>query len=323
MDMSLKDEIMKLKKERNAVILSHFYEDSEIQDIADEIGDSYFLAKKGRESTADVIVLCGVVFMGESVKLLNPEKTVLVPDMNAGCSLVDGAPFEAYKKWREDNNKAICVTYINSSAEVKAISDVICTSSNAAKIVEAIPKDRQILFGPDKNLGRWLSKKLKRDMTFWQGACEVHIQFSLKRLVELKTLHPEAVVLAHPECEDELLQLADVIGSTSQLLEAASDSSKSKFIVATEPGIIHQMKRANPEANFIPLPGIDESCACNDCPYMKLNTLEKLRNCLRDLSPSINLDQCTKEFAQQSLVRMMDISEGKPVDWPKEFQAPV
>ncbi|MBX9765996.1 MAG: quinolinate synthase NadA, partial [Bdellovibrionales bacterium] len=264
-------DILKLKKEKNAAILAHFYEDGEIQDIADVIGDSLHLAQQGQKLQNPVILLAGVVFMAESVKILSPDKTVLVPDLKAGCSLVTGSPAAQYRAWREKYPDHIAVTYVNSSAEVKAVSDVICTSSNAKKVIEAVPRDRQILFGPDRNLGRWLQKETGRSMKFWEGACEVHILFSAQRLFEMKRQNPNAVVLSHPECDDGILSQSDVIGSTSKILQTVLDSKpKSEFIVATEDGIFHQMRKARPDVKIIQAP-TDANCACNQCPYMKLN----------------------------------------------------
>ncbi len=318
--MSIIEEINQLKKERNALVLAHYYQEGEIQDIADFCGDSYFLAKKGQESDADVILLAGVTFMAESVKILSPNKTVLVPDMKAGCSLVFESPYENYLQWRKDNPEAIAMTYINSSADVKSISDVICTSSNAEKIVNSIPTDRKILFGPDKNLGRYLAIKLKREMDFWDGTCEVHVLFSHKKLFEVKQEHPDALVIAHPECSEAVLEHADVIGSTSRLLSEVENNKKyKKFIVATETGIFHQMKKLRPDAELIQAP-VTNHCACNDCPYMKLNSLEKIRNALRDLEPQVSVDENIRKKAALSLQRMMDISNDKKVAWPQQFE---
>lgn len=318
----IEQEIIQLKKDRNAEILCHFYEDGDIQDISDKIGDSLFLAQQGEKSRANVILLAGVVFMAESVKILSPKKTVLVPDLNAGCSLVHGSPYEKYLAWREAHPNAICVTYVNSSAHVKAISDVICTSSNAEKIIAAIPKDREILFGPDKNLGRYLQQKSGRKMQFWDGSCEVHVLFNAKLLSELKAKHPDAIVIAHPECDDGVLSQTDIIGSTSKLLEVVSTHVATKFIVATEDGIFHQMKKSRPNVTLIQAP-IDEACSCNQCPYMKLNNLEKIRNALRDLSPEVTLSDKLMSLSKVSLDRMMKITKGEDVAWPARFQAPL
>ncbi len=314
-------EISELKKKHNALLLSHFYEDDDIQDIADEIGDSLFLAQRGQQAENPVVLLAGVTFMGESVKILSPEKTVLVPDMAAGCSLVEQSPKGPFLKWRLENPEALCITYVNSSAEVKALSDVICTSSNAEKILAAIPKDREILFAPDYNLGKWLRKNSGRDMKLWKGACEVHIQFSAEKLMALKMEHPDAMVISHPECEDPVLDLSDVIGSTSKLLKTVKDNPNQKFIVGTEIGIFYQMKKQNPTATLIQAP-TDEPCACNECPYMKLNTLEKIKMAFKTLSPKIELNEDLRKLAALPLQRMMDITDGLEVSWPSKFETP-
>lgn len=316
---SIESRIETLKKKHNALILAHFYEDGDIQDIADHIGDSLFLAQQGQQSEAPVVLLAGVVFMAESVKILSPNKTVLAPDMNAGCSLVQHSPYEKYLEWRKQHPNGIAVTYINSSAEVKSISDVICTSSNAEKIIASIPEDRPILFGPDKNLGRYLAKKFGREMVLWQGACEVHVLFSARKLYELKLEHPDAPVIAHPECDEAVLQYADVIGSTSRLLQEVKDNPAKTFIVATEHGILHQMQKARPDATLIQAPA-EGSCACNNCPYMKLNTLEKIEKALESLEPSVSVPGDIRTKAQVSLDRMMDITAGRPVTWPDRFE---
>jgi quinolinate synthase len=319
---SLSREIEALKKKKNAVILAHFYEEGDIQDVADYVGDSLYLAQMGEKITAPVVLMAGVVFMAESVKLLSPEKTVLVPDLAAGCSLVDHSPYDKYLQWRMKFPEALVATYVNSSAAVKSISDVCVTSSNAEKIINAIPKDRMVMFGPDRNLGRYLSKKLNRDMVLYPGSCQVHVLFSARKLFELKSLHPNALVIAHPECSESVLQYADVIGATSRLLdEVRSNKKVSEFIVATEDGIFHQMKKARPDATLIQAPS-EGSCACNQCPYMKLNTLEKIRNSLETLSPVVNIEPELAKKARVSLDRMMAITEGRPVEWPKTFQTP-
>jgi len=318
MATSIQERIRQLKLKHNALILAHFYEDGAIQDIADHVGDSLYLAQMGEKAPNPVVLLAGVVFMAESVKILSPEKTVLIPDLAAGCSLVDHSPYDKYLAWRRQHRDAICVTYVNSSAEVKSITDVCVTSSNAEKVINAIPKDRPILFGPDRNLGRYLSKKLDREMTIWPGACEVHILFSSRKLFELKSQHPDAVVIAHPECDEAVLQYADVIGSTSRLLEEVQKNPAKTFIVATEYGIFHQMQRARPDAQLIQAPtqGI---CACNECPYMKMNTLEKIAHALETLQPAVTLSPDLIERSQASLQRMMQITRGEPVTWPETF----
>ncbi len=315
----LVEKINDIKREREALILAHFYEDGEIQDIADYVGDSLFLAQMGQKTKNPVVLLAGVVFMAESVKILAPEKIVLAPDLDAGCSLVHHSPFPEYLKWRLQHPEGIAVTYVNSSAEVKAITDVTITSSNAEKIINAIPRDRQILFGPDRNLGRYLSKKLDRPMLLWPGACEVHVLFSARKIFELKSKHPNAVVLAHPECVDEVLGEAHVIGSTSRLLKEVKDNPAMEFIVATEPGIMHQMKKLRPDVTLFEAPA-EGSCACNQCPYMKLNTLEKIHNSLLTLKPQIEVPQYIRARAIIGLERMMRLTDGLPVEWPKSFE---
>ncbi len=318
--MDIVARIQKLKNEKNATILAHYYQEGAIQEIADAVGDSYQLAKAGQQCEQQVILLAGVVFMAESVKILNPSKTVLVPDLNAGCSLVDEAPYDQYLKWRQQHPDGIAVTYINSSAQVKAISDVIVTSSNAQKIVEAIPKNRPILFGPDKNLGAYLAKKLNREMIMWQGSCQVHVLFAAQELIKLIKQHPDAVVIAHPECDDSILMWAHVTGSTSRLLEEVQKNPAKKFIVATAIGIFHQMKKLRPDVELIQAPVADPGCACNDCPYMKLSSLEKIERALQTLSPQVNLTEELRLKAKISLDRMMQISIDQPVQWPDRFQ---
>jgi quinolinate synthase len=311
--------IATLKAKHNALILAHYYEDGPIQDIADFVGDSLALAQVGESATNPVIVMAGVVFMAESVKILSPDKTVLMPDKNAGCSLVDHSPYERYLAWRQQHPDAICVTYVNSSAEVKSITDVCVTSSNAEKIIQTIPADRKILFGPDRNLGRYLAKKLDREMELWPGACEVHVLFSSRKLFELKSQHPTAVVLAHPECDEAVLNYADVIGSTKRLLDEVTNNPAKQFIVATENGILHQMQKARPDALLIQAPA-QGSCACNECPYMKMNTLEKIAQALETLEPQVSLSTEMMGKARTSLTRMMSITRGESVTWPKTFQ---
>ncbi len=320
MSASLVADIQRLKKEKDVALLAHYYEEGAIQDIADYIGDSFYLAKIGQTLKNKNILLAGVVFMAESVKILNPEKTVLVPDLNAGCSLVESSPFDKYLAWRRQHPEAICVTYINSSAEVKSISDVIITSSNAAKIISEIPFERKILFGPDQHLGKWLSKELKREFILWPGACQVHVLFNAHRLAELIQLHPDALVIAHPECDDEVLKYASVIGSTSKLLdEVVNNKSVSKFIVATETGIFHQMQKLRPEVTLIQAPVVDENCACNDCPFMKLNNLEKIKQALETFRPKVTMTEELRLKAFTSLDRMMKITSNQSVVWPDRF----
>ncbi len=300
------DEIDALRRERNAIILAHYYQEPDIQDIADFIGDSLQLAKMARDTDADVIVFCGVHFMAETAKILNPERTVLIPDLKAGCSLADAAPAARIEKWKADNPGAALVSYINCTAAVKALSDVICTSSNAIDVINSIPADQPILFCPDRNLGAWLEKQTGRKMELWQGTCIVHETFSEQKLIQLKVRHPTAKVIAHPECEPNLLQHADHIGSTSSLLHYATTTDETDtFIVGTEPGILHQMEKAAPERTFLPLPGMDETCACNECPHMRRNTLEKIRDALRDLTPAIEMAEDQRLAAKAPLDRMM------------------
>jgi quinolinate synthase len=302
------DEIDALRIERNAVILAHYYQDPDIQDLADHIGDSLQLAKAARDTDADVILFCGVHFMAETAKILNPSRIVILPDLEAGCSLADAAPAERVAQWKADHPNHTLVSYVNCTAGVKAVSDIICTSSNAERVIASIPEDQGILFCPDRNLGAWLAKQSGREMKLWQGSCIVHETFSEKRLVELKVRHPDAQVICHPECEPNLLEYADHIGSTSSLLRYATETDAADtFIVGTEAGIIHQMEKARPDRTFLPLPGMDESCACNECPHMKRNTLEKIRDCLRDLHPRLEMDEQTRLAALAPLERMMSL----------------
>ena len=305
--MDLEAEIVRLKKERNAVLLAHYYQEGDIQDVADVIGDSLQLAQAAKKTKADVICFAGVHFMAETAKILNPDRIVVLPDLTAGCSLADGCPADRFAAWREKYPGAVAISYINCSAEVKALSDYICTSSNAEKIVRAIPEDKTILFAPDKNLGRWLEKKLGRKMVLWQGSCIVHETFSERKIIALKTRHPDAELLAHPECEDPLLAMADYIGSTTGILKYALASPKKEFIVATEPGILHQMQKQAPEKVFIPAPP-EANCACNECPHMKKNTLEKVYLALRDLTPRIEMSPALLDRARVPIERMMALS---------------
>jgi quinolinate synthase len=305
--IDLEEEIHRLKRDLNAVILAHYYQESEIQDVADFIGDSLQLSQQAAKTTADVIVFAGVHFMAETAKILNPSKQVLIPDLKAGCSLAEGCPPHLFKRFREKYPDHIVISYINCTAEIKAMSDIICTSSNAEKIINQIPRDRPIIFAPDQNLGRYLMKKTGRDMKLWSGICIVHEMFSEKKLVQLKVLHPRAKVLAHPECEPRVLQHADYIGSTSGILNYVKQSPESEFIIATEAGIIHQMERACPGKTFIPAPP-EGDCACNECPYMKLNTLEKLYLCMKNRAPEITLDEELRLRALRPIQRMLEMS---------------
>ena len=307
LSLDLESEIRKLKKEMNAVILAHYYQESEIQDLADFIGDSLQLSQQAAKTDADIIVFAGVHFMAETAKILNPDKLVLLPDLDAGCSLAEGCPAPRLEKFKQQHQDHILISYINCSAEVKALSDIICTSSNAVKIVKQIPADQKIIFAPDRNLGRYVIKQSGRDMVLWQGACIVHETFSEKKILRLKFENPDALLIAHPECEEAVLNNADYIGSTSGLLKFVTDSAENEFIVATEPGIIHQMLLKNPEKKFIPAPP-ESNCNCNECPYMKLNTLEKLYLCMRDRKPEIVMDREILEKALKPLERMLEMS---------------
>lgn len=306
--IDLKFEIKKLKEELNAVILAHYYQESEIQDIADFVGDSLELAKKAKSTNADVIVFAGVHFMAETAKILNPEKLVLLPDLEAGCSLAEGCPPEDFKAFREKHPDHIAITYINCSADVKALSDIICTSSSAEKIISQIPKDQPILFSPDRNLGKYLIKKTGREMLLWDGSCIVHETFSERKIIDLKIKYPKAKLISHPECEEPILMHSDFIGSTSKLLKFVQDDSANQFIVATETGIIHQMKKAAPEKEYIPAPPEDDTCSCNECPYMKLNTLEKLYLCMKNRYPEIVMDEEIRSKALLPIEKMLAMS---------------
>ncbi|MFT8452205.1 MAG: quinolinate synthase NadA [Zymomonas mobilis] len=301
-------EIKRLKKERNAVILAHYYQTPEIQDIADFIGDSLDLSRKAAETDADVIVFCGVRFMAEVAKILSPEKTVLVPDMEAGCSLEDSCPPEELAAFRKAHPDHIALTYINCSAEVKALSDIIVTSSSAEKILSQIPESQPIIFAPDRNLGAWLNRKTGRDMLLWPGSCIVHENFSETELLKLKQLHPNAPIAAHPECPAAILDHADVVGSTRAILEFALKSDSDTIIVATEPHIIHQMEKAAPHKTFIGAPGMDGNCNCNMCPYMALNTMEKLYLALKNKAPEVTLDEKTRLAAKKPLDKMLEMA---------------
>ena len=300
-------ELERLKKEKNAIILAHYYQEPDIQDVADFIGDSLGLAQKAASTNADVIVFAGVHFMAETAKILNPGKKVLLPDLKAGCSLSDSCPPPLFKAFKDKHPDHLVISYINCSAGIKALSDIICTSSNARQIVESLPEDQKIIFAPDKNLGAYINKVTGRDMLLWNGACMVHELFSLEKIVKLKERHPEALLIAHPECEEPLLRLADHIGSTTALLKFTETSDANSFIVATEPGILHQMQKASPEKTFIPAPP-DNTCACNDCPHMKLNTLEKLYLCLRYEQPEILMEEHLRLAAKKPIDKMLELS---------------
>jgi quinolinate synthase len=305
--IDLEEEIQRLKKDLHAVVLAHYYQESEIQDVADFIGDSLQLSQQAAKTDADVIVFAGVHFMAETAKILNPSKQVLVPDLKAGCSLAEGCPPHLFRRFREKYPNHMVISYINCTAEIKAMSDIICTSSNAVKILSQIPLDQPIIFAPDQNLGRYLIKKTGREMVLWSGICIVHEMFSERKLIQLKVRHPGAKVLAHPECEQRVLQHADYIGSTSGILNYVKQSSDGEFIIATEPGIIHQMEKACPNKTFIPAPP-EGDCACNECPYMKLNTLEKLYLCMKNRGPEITLDEGLRLRALRPIQRMLEMS---------------
>jgi quinolinate synthase len=300
-------EIERLKKEKNAVILAHLYQEPDIQDIADYVGDSLGLAQQAAKTSADMIVFAGVHFMAETAKILNPTKKVVIPDMKAGCSLSESCPPPLFKKFKEKHPDHIVISYINCSAGIKALTDVICTSSNAKIIVESFPKEQKIIFAPDKNLGAYINKVTGRNMLLWNGAGMVHEIFSLEKITRLKVRHPEAKLISHPECEEPLLRISDFIGSTTQLLAYAKQSPAKEFIVATEAGIIHQMVKQAPDKTFIPAPP-DNSCACNDCPHMKRNTLEKLYLCMEYEQPEILMDEELRLQAKKSIDRMLEIS---------------
>jgi quinolinate synthase len=305
--LDLDDEIRRLKRERNAVILAHYYQESEIQDLSDVIVDSLQLAQAAQKTQADVILFAGVHFMAETAKILNPERIVLVPDMLAGCSLADGCPVDRFKAWKARHPGAVVVSYINCSAAVKAESDYIVTSSNAERIVNAIPKDKKILFAPDKNLGRYVAKKTGRDLILWQGSCIVHETFSLRKLEEIRVAHPDAKVIAHPECEEPLLEQAHFIGSTAALLRFVENDDAKAFIVVTEAGILHQMHKRAPNKTLIPAPPL-ANCACNECPFMRLNTPEKVYLALRDLEPRLEMPEELRARAQIPIDRMLALS---------------
>lgn len=306
-NLDLVKEIERLKKEKNAVILAHYYQESEIQDIADYMGDSLGLSQQAAKTDADVIVFAGVHFMAETAKILSPSKKVLLPDLKAGCSLSDSCPPHLFAKFKEKYPDHLVITYVNCTAELKALSDIVCTSSNAVQIVESLPADQKIIFGPDRNLGDYVKKKTGRDLVLWNGACMVHEIFSQEKIDALRAEYPDAKFIAHPECEDHILAQADYIGSTSGMLKFTIEDPSDTYIVATESGILHQMQKASPSKTFIPAPP-NNLCACNDCPHMKLNTLEKLYNCLYYEQPEITLDEDIIQRAQKPIERMLEIS---------------
>lgn len=307
--VDLKAEIKKLCKEKNAVILGHFYQSDEIQEIADFIGDSLALAQWAAKTDADIIVMCGVYFMGETAKILCPDKKVLIPDLNTGCSLADSCPAEEFTKFVNAHPGHMVVSYVNTSAAVKAVTDVVVTSTNAKQIVESLPKDEKIIFGPDRNLGNYINSITGRNMLLWNGACHVHEKFSIEKIIELKKQYPEAQILVHPECKGALAKMADKVGSTAGLLKFAMASDKKDFIVATESGILYEMRKQCPEKNFIPAPPEDSTCACNECNFMRLNTLEKLYNTLKYEWPEVQVEKAVAEKAILPIQRMLDISK--------------
>ncbi len=305
----LVEEISRLKKEREAVIMAHYYQQSEIQDIADYIGDSLALARIAAQTDAKVIVMCGVHFMGETAKILCPDKTVLVPDKDAGCSLADSCPADEFEKFAKAHPDHTVISYVNTTAAVKALTDIVVTSGNAYKIVESLPKEEKIIFGPDKNLGNYINSLTGRNMLLWDGACHVHEKFSAEKIAQLKKKHPQALLLVHPECKKPLQLMADKVGSTAVLLKYAVESDATEFIVATESGILHEMQKKCKNKVFIPAPPEDSTCACNECSFMKLNTLEKVRNCLATLRPAIEVDPSLAERARKPIERMLEMSK--------------
>ncbi|MDR1682002.1 MAG: quinolinate synthase NadA [Candidatus Symbiothrix sp.] len=306
--MALIQSIKALKKEKNAIILAHYYQLGEIQDIADFVGDSLALAQWAAKTDADVIVLCGVHFMAETAKILSPQKRVFIPDWNAGCSLADSCPYDQFKEFVEKYPDHTVISYVNTTAAIKTLTDVVVTSTNARQIVESFPPETKIIFGPDKNLGNYINSVTGRNMVLWDGACHVHEQFSLEKILELKRAHPDALVLAHPECKSVILKIADHVGSTAFLLKCATQLENKQFIVATESGILHEMQKKNPNKTFIPAPPNDSTCACNECSFMKLNTLEKLYSCLKNESPEIFVDEETIRKAVKPIQKMLDLS---------------
>lgn len=303
------EKINLLRKEKNAVIMAHYYQEGAIQDIADMIGDSLALAQWATKTTADILVVCGVHFMGETAKILSPHKKVLVPDMNAGCSLADSCKAEDFEAFIKQHPDHTVISYVNTTAAVKALTDVVVTSTNARKIVDQFPQDAKLIFGPDRNLGDYINKISGRNMVLWNGACHVHEQFSVEQLVSLKKQYPEAKVLAHPECKNVVLMLADYIGSTQALLNYATESNDTTFLIATESGIIHEMQKRNPSKTFIPIPPVDSTCGCNNCQYMRLNTLEKIYNCLKNETPEILIEESIRVKAAKPILKMLEMSK--------------
>lgn len=302
------ERINNLRNEKNAIILAHYYQDADIQNIADYVGDSLALAQWATKTTADIIVLCGVHFMGETAKILSPTKKVLIPDVDASCSLAESCPADEFEKFTKSYPDHTVVSYVNTTAAVKALTDIVVTSTNAKHVIDSLPQDEKIIFGPDKNLGDYINKQTGRNMLLWDGACHVHEQFSLEKILELQAEHPDALLLAHPECRKYILEIADHVGSTSSIIKFATESDNNKFIVATEAGILHQMRMDNPDKEFIPAPPEDSTCACNDCFYMKMNTLEKLYLCLKNETPEIVVDEELRVKAVRPIEKMLEIS---------------
>ena len=307
-NMNLVNEIAKLKNEKNAVILAHYYQQPEIQEIADFIGDSLELSRQAAKTDADMIVFCGVHFMAETAKILSPRKKVLLPDLNAGCSLADSCPVDLFKEFIKKYPGHLVISYINTSAGIKALTDIVCTSSNAARIVNSLPEDQKIIFAPDRNLGNYINSITGRQMVVWNGACHVHERFSVEKIAELKKTHPQAKLIAHPECEKPVLIMADYIGSTAALLKFTLSDPSKQYIVATESGILHQMRKKSPDKSFIPAPPNDSTCACNDCSFMKLHTLEKVYLCLKHEKPEIILEEKLRKKAEKPIIRMLELS---------------
>ena len=308
-EIDLKAEIDRLRKEKNAVILAHYYQTGEIQDIADFVGDSLALAQWAAKTEASVLVMCGVHFMGETAKILCPEKKVLVPDLNAGCSLADSCPAVAFEQFVKAHPGHTVISYVNTTAAVKAVTDIVVTSTNARQIVESLPKEEKIIFGPDRNLGNYINSITGREMLLWDGACHVHEQFSLAKILELKQQYPDTAVITHPECKEAVVKVSDFVGSTAALLKYTIQSDKTRFIVATESGVIHEMRKRSPHKEFIPAPPEDGTCACNECNYMRMNTMEKLYNCLKYEMPEIYVDETVRQKAIRPIRRMLEISE--------------
>ncbi len=307
--LNINDEIDKLRKSKNAIILAHFYQNSEIQDIADFVGDSLGLSQQATKTNCDIIVFAGVHFMAETTKILSPEKKILLPDLNAGCSLAESCPVNEFAEFLKKFPDHTVISYVNTTTEIKALTDITCTSSNVLQIIESLPSDEKILFAPDKNLGNYIKSKTGREMVIWDGACHVHEQFSLEEILKIKEEHAQAKIIAHPECEKQVLLVADYIGSTSSLLKYTIEDNSKEYIVATEPGIIHQMKKNNPEKIFLIAPPKDSTCGCNDCNFMKLITIEKIYNTLKYEMPEIKIEEKLRKKAERSIIKMLKISE--------------